>query len=133
MRDPTLPGLPGTVVLRSHDAVLVRTGDGGVWVGQVRTATSVKLPATLVLAPHLKGVPERLEPLDDEPADDLGWREVSYRRHGPVGVVSFEFYNGAMSTSQCRRLTAACATPPPRPPGCWWSATPGTCSPTGSI
>ena len=26
---------------------------------------------------------------------------------GDVGVVSFDFYNGAMSTGQCRRLTAA--------------------------
>ncbi len=103
---PTLPGLAGTVVLRSHDAVLVRTGDGGVWVGHVRTAASVKLPATTVLAPYLKGVPERLEPLGDD-GDDGGWREISYRRHGDVGVVSFEFYNGAMSTSQCRRLTTA--------------------------
>ena len=103
---PALPGLAGTVVLRSHDAVLVRTGDGGVWVGHVRTAASVKLPATTVLAPYLKGVAERLEPLGDD-GDDGGWREISYRRHGDVGVVSFEFYNGAMSTSQCRRLTTA--------------------------
>ena len=103
---PAVPGLAGTVVLRSHDAVLVRTGDGGVWVGQVRTAASLKLPATTLLAPYLKGVPERLEPLDDEP-DQLGRREISYHRLGDVGVVNFEFYNGAMSTGQCRRLTTA--------------------------
>jgi putative two-component system hydrogenase maturation factor HypX/HoxX len=103
-RGPALPGVPGTVVLRSHDAVLVRSGDGGVWVGHGRTAGSVKLPATMVLAPHLNGVPERLEPLEDGHG---GRREISYRRHGPVGVVSFDLYNGAMSTSQCRRLTAA--------------------------
>ncbi len=27
--------------------------------------------------------------------------------HGDVGVLSFDFYNGAMSTGQCRRLTSA--------------------------
>ena len=44
---PALPGEPGTIVRRHHDAVLVRTGDGSVWIGQVRTAESgVKLPAT---------------------------------------------------------------------------------------
>ena len=34
-------------------------------------------------------------------------REISYRRRGPVGVLSFAFYNGAMSTRQCDRLAAA--------------------------
>jgi putative two-component system protein, hydrogenase maturation factor HypX/HoxX len=76
-------------------------------VGHVRTATSIKLPATSVLGAHLKGVPELLAPLDEEPADRFGRREIGYRRHGAVGVVSFDFYNGAMSTSHCRRLTAA--------------------------
>ena len=103
---PALPGEPGTIVLRNHDAVLVRTGDGGVWVGHVRTAPSVKLPSTLALGPYLKGVPERLEPLD-EPADEGARREISYQRRGDVGVVSFDFYNGAMSTGQCRRLATA--------------------------
>jgi putative two-component system hydrogenase maturation factor HypX/HoxX len=48
---------------------------------------------------------EVLQPLD-LPGVEVGRREVSYRRHGDVGVLSFDFYNGAMSTSQCRRLTA---------------------------
>jgi putative two-component system hydrogenase maturation factor HypX/HoxX len=36
-----------------------------------------------------------------------GRREIGYRRDGAVGVLSFDFYNGAMSTGQCRRLTTA--------------------------
>ena len=36
-----------------------------------------------------------------------GYREISYRRDGPVGILDFRFYNGAMSTGQCRRLLAA--------------------------
>jgi putative two-component system hydrogenase maturation factor HypX/HoxX len=103
-RGPTLPGEPGRIARRSHDAVLVRTGDGGIWIGQVRVAGSVKLPATTVLAPHLKGVPEVLHPIE-EPS--VGGREIRYRRDGEVGVLSFTFYNGAMSTGQCRRLAAA--------------------------
>jgi putative two-component system protein, hydrogenase maturation factor HypX/HoxX len=101
---PVVPGDPGTIALRSHDAVLVRTGDGGIWVGHVRVAGSVKLPAATVLAPHLKGVPEVLHPID-EPA--VGRLEISHRRDGELGVLSFDFYNGAMSTGQCRRLAAA--------------------------
>ncbi|HKN51205.1 MAG TPA: enoyl-CoA hydratase/isomerase family protein, partial [Amycolatopsis sp.] len=36
-----------------------------------------------------------------------GFREISYRRAGKVGLVRFDFYNGAMSTVHCLRLTAA--------------------------
>jgi putative two-component system protein, hydrogenase maturation factor HypX/HoxX len=103
---PTLPGRPGTIVLRHHDAVLVRADDGGVWIGQVRTEGAVKLPATAALASRLNGVPDVLEPFDG-PADHVGRREIGYRRQGDVGVLSLDFYNGAMSTGQCRRLTAA--------------------------
>ena len=105
------PGEPGTIALRRHGAVLVRTGDGGVWVGHVRRCLqaevrAVKLPATIALGDRLQDVPESLEPLGD-PADQPGYREISYRRTGDVGVLSFDFYNGAMSTGQCRRLAAA--------------------------
>ncbi len=97
-------GGPGTIAARRHGAVLVRTGDGGVWVGHVRSRAEApdvghKLPATTVLAEHLCDVAES--------SDESGYREISYRRHGHVGVLSFRFYNGAMSTEQCRRLHAA--------------------------
>lgn len=97
-------GEPGSVAARRHGAVLVRTGDGAVWVGHLRCrddgwAAGVKLPASVVLSNHLGGVPEV--------ADDAGYREIGYRRDGAVGVVSFRFYNGAMSTAQSRRLEAA--------------------------
>jgi putative two-component system hydrogenase maturation factor HypX/HoxX len=43
--------------------------------------------------------------------DDATWDELRYREHGSadarVGVLSFEFHNGALSTRQCRRLEAA--------------------------
>ena len=104
---PELSGEPGTIVRRHHDAVLVHTGDGSVWIGQVRTADSaVKLPATLALGRRMGRVIEVLQPLD-LPSLHVGRRELSYRRHGDVGVLSVDFYNGAMSTNQCRRLTAA--------------------------
>jgi putative two-component system hydrogenase maturation factor HypX/HoxX len=104
---PQLEGEPGTIARRHHDAVLVRTGDGSVWIGQIRMADSdVKLPAALALGHRLGRVIEVLQPLD-LPTLHVGRRELGYRRHGDVGVLSVDFYNGAMSTSQCRRLTAA--------------------------
>ena len=55
-----------------------------------------------MLADRLAEVPE-LPPADDP----SGYREITYHRDGPLGVLSFRFYNGAMSTGQCRRLLAA--------------------------
>jgi putative two-component system hydrogenase maturation factor HypX/HoxX len=60
----------------------------------------LKLPATLALLDRLAQVPVAAD------SD----REIGYRRCGPVGVLSFEFYNGAMSTGQCERLAAAVRT-----------------------
>ncbi|MEU5262893.1 hydrogenase maturation protein [Amycolatopsis sp. NPDC021455] len=96
------PGEPGTIAGRRQDAVLVRTGDGALWIGQARRLApdaTVKLPAALALGGSLPRTPRSTIP--------SSLREISYRRVGKVGLVRFAFYNGAMSTAQCRRLTAA--------------------------
>ncbi|MEV4143853.1 enoyl-CoA hydratase-related protein [Amycolatopsis sp. NPDC049691] len=97
------PGEPGTIAARAQDAVLVRTGDSALWIGQARrlapetSGTTVKLPTALAVA-----VPEA-----PQIAAPPSLREITYRRVGKVGLVRFAFYNGAMSTTQCRRLAAA--------------------------
>jgi putative two-component system protein, hydrogenase maturation factor HypX/HoxX len=105
---------PGTVLAQRDGALLRRTVDGGVWIGQVRHAgacgdgPAFKLPAALAYAAEAATLPQRsvaLERADDE------WAELRYRELGPagarVGCLSFDFYNGAMSTDQCERLLAA--------------------------
>jgi putative two-component system hydrogenase maturation factor HypX/HoxX len=102
-------GEPGSIVGRRHGAVLVRTGDGTVWIGQVRVVgagPSVKLPATVALSGTLAGVP-RMARIGVQAPGHEGFREIRYRRAGPVGVLSYDFYNGAMSTADCRRLLTA--------------------------
>lgn len=102
---PAAPGEPGTIAARGQGAVLVRTGDGALWIGQARRlapeapGTTVKLPATAALGDSVPEAPRGTVP--------PSLREISYRRVGRVGVVRFAFYNGAMSTTQCRRLAAA--------------------------
>ncbi len=104
----------GAVVAQRDGALLRRTVDGGVWIGQVRLAracgdgAAFKLSATLAFAAEAATLPVWSAPLERE---DDEWAELRYWELGPalarVGCLSFDFYNGAMSTEQCVRLLAA--------------------------
>lgn len=104
--------VPGTPVARRGPALLLRSVDGGVWIGHVRRPATdpaaLKLAATRAFAAEAAGLPELAVPLV-RPAGQ--WDEMRYREFGPagacVGVLSFEFHNGAMSTRQCLRLVGA--------------------------
>ena len=106
-----LGATPGEPMARRDDALLCRTVDGAVWLGRVTRldgATPIKLPAAVALAAETAHLPERPVPL--ERGDDE-WAELRYAEHGAagarVGVLSFDFCNGAMSTAQCARLRDA--------------------------
>jgi putative two-component system hydrogenase maturation factor HypX/HoxX len=107
------PGEPGAIVARRGPALLRRTVDGGVWIGHARRhraegEPTLKLAATRAFAAESDALPELPVPLM---RDDATWDELRYCEQGPagarVGVLSFEFHNGAIGTRQCRRLTAA--------------------------
>ncbi|GIJ43207.1 formyl transferase [Virgisporangium aliadipatigenens] len=98
-----IAGPPGEILGRRYGAVLVGTGHGSVWIGQLNRVRedggpSLKLFATAVLR---RSVPEA-------PAQAGGERyaPVHYHRDGPVGTLTFRAYNGAMSTRQCRMVAA---------------------------
>lgn len=108
----------GAVVARCGPAVLRRTGDGAVWIGHVKRGDSphpFKLPATVAFADEVACLPERLAPLLPAKASDRvepirhDHAELRYRESedGKVGFLAFDFYNGAMSTRQCRALAEA--------------------------
>ncbi|MBF0304034.1 MAG: hydrogenase maturation protein [Alphaproteobacteria bacterium] len=88
-----LGGEPGALLARSGDAVARATRDGAVWLGRVRGADGLKLPAAKALGAELPEIP--------------GWRDLWYEEDGAVGYLHFPFHNGAMSTEQCERLLAA--------------------------
>jgi putative two-component system hydrogenase maturation factor HypX/HoxX len=108
--ESTLRGSAGTIIGQRDGAVCRATADGAVWIAQLKASADVdrpfKLPAATVLGARLDGVPELPLPPQVR-VDGHTWREISYEEHGPVGVLHFAFGNGAMSTSQCERLTAA--------------------------
>ncbi|MDP2880103.1 MAG: hydrogenase maturation protein [Azonexus sp.] len=101
-----LKGEPGSLLGRRETAICQATVDGAVWIGHVKPAGGIKLPATLA-CPMAAELPEL--PLAGgywkSPAPT--WQDIAYEEAGGVGFLSFEFYNGAMSTGQCQRLTEA--------------------------
>jgi len=112
-----IKGPPGKALAQRDGAVCFGTVDGAVWISHLKaignpmcknawTTAGIKLPATQVLGPLVRDLPEA--PLAiDAPTDHRTFREIVYREEGEVGFLSFDFYNGAMSTSQCRRLRDA--------------------------
>lgn len=115
--EATLKGAPGALIARRETAVCRATRDGALWIGHVQRPGGVKLPTSLAF-PEAADLPE--QPLNDWwKAASPTWQDIAYEEatwHGKaVGFLAFEFYNGAMSTAQCQRLTAAfrwaCARP----------------------
>jgi putative two-component system protein, hydrogenase maturation factor HypX/HoxX len=107
-REGALRGRPGEIVATRDGAICRATVDGAVWITHLRRPApdepSYKLPATraLALAGQEPDVPEVLAPPRGQT-----YREIVYREHAGVGYLHFDFYNGAMSTEQCRRLREA--------------------------
>lgn len=100
-----LRGTPGALIARRETAICRATVDGAVWIGHLRRAGGIKLPATQAF-PESAALPEA--PLPgwwQAPAPT--WQDIAYSEAGGVGFLAFEFYNGAMSTRQCQRLTEA--------------------------
>lgn len=99
--DPALSGPTGEIIAQCGGAICRATADGkGVWIGQLRDPASphpFKLPATQLLGDTLSTIPEV-----DHPAP-----EIYYEEQGPIGMLHFPFYNGAMSTQRCHQLQQA--------------------------
>ena len=103
--EAVLKGAPGSLLGYRETAICRATLDGALWIGHVKTAGGIKLPAT-------QAFPEALTlpalPLADHwKAPHATWQDIAYEEVAGVGFLCFEFYNGAMSTHQCQRLTAA--------------------------
>jgi putative two-component system hydrogenase maturation factor HypX/HoxX len=87
--------------------VRVSTADGAVWIGHLRRPGGPKLPARDVLADHVRTVDSDAFTSVSPGPNAAAPGDIRYRRIGAIGWISFDFYNGAMSTDHCRRLLAA--------------------------
>lgn len=97
-----LRGRPGTLLATRTGAVCRATSDGAVWISHAKPKRipggprGVKLPAALALSGWVGHLPEC-----------PGSPEIAYRERGEVGMLSFGFPGGALSTEHCRRLLKA--------------------------
>jgi putative two-component system hydrogenase maturation factor HypX/HoxX len=115
-----LRGAPGELLATRAGAVCRATTDGAVWIPELRRRRAqgqpptYKLPAAQALGDRLPSLPELAAPDCADPRRRT-WTDIGYREEGSVGVLSFSFPGGAMSTTQCRRLLdayrQACARP----------------------
>lgn len=106
--EPHLKGEPGELLAVAYGSICRATRDGAVWIRQMKcrnhkTLPAIKLPAANVLkalapAEHY----QRLTAVSSETPNDI---RVDIR--GEVAYLHFDFYNGAASTEQCRRLQHA--------------------------
>lgn len=103
--DGILHGAPGALLGRRETAICRASVDGALWIGHVRRPQAIKLPASMAF-PEAAELPEL--PLNGIwKSDHPTWQDIVYEEAAGVGFLNFDFYNGAMSTRQCQRLTEA--------------------------
>jgi putative two-component system hydrogenase maturation factor HypX/HoxX len=111
-RERELRGAPGTIIAQRDGAICRATTDGVVWITHLKRRegeTSYKLPATRALERSRVSVDAPEVPIAVDallPAEHT-FREIAYEERAGVGYLHFDFYNGAMSIEQCRRLRDA--------------------------
>jgi putative two-component system hydrogenase maturation factor HypX/HoxX len=105
------------VIAQRLGAICRATADGAVWITHAKRAgaqPALKLPAATVVGHALGAIPEStLAP--EAAVEHPTWRPIRYEERGPLGVLHFPFYNGAMGTDDCRRLRDAYAYARERP------------------
>jgi putative two-component system hydrogenase maturation factor HypX/HoxX len=113
-REEGLRGHPGEIIAQRNGTVCRATVDGAVWITHLKRKDTdgqafFKLPAAraLALAGHAVDAPEIAAPLHAPIPPGHTHREIWYEEDAGVGYLHFDFYNGAMSTEQCRRLRDA--------------------------
>jgi putative two-component system protein, hydrogenase maturation factor HypX/HoxX len=109
-----LRGRPGEIIATRNGAICRATVDGAVWITHLKAKDAdskapYKLPATraLEVAGTVPDAPEIPVALHAPIPPGYTYREISYEEKAGVGYLNFDFYNGAMSTEQCRRLREA--------------------------
>ncbi len=108
-----LSGKPGDILARREGAVCIAAKDGAVWIGHGKALRGdgperpFKQDMATLLADRIAGLPVCAMPHPADTPSAATWQDICYREEGAVGRLSFDFYNGGMTTAQARRLAAA--------------------------
>lgn len=107
-----LTGKPGTVIAKCNNAICRATVNGAIWIGHLKhkndAESTFKLASTIVLKEHLADVPEiSSDPFVTKTKPGITYRDIWFEQKNDVGYLHFAFYNGAMDTTQCKRLREA--------------------------
>ena len=113
-RERMLRGRAGELIAQRDGAICRATVDGAIWITHLKrrdtpTRRYFKLPSVCALAlgdldPDL---PESSVAVHEPLPADHTYREIVYEERAAVGYLHFDFYNGAMSTDQCRSASSA--------------------------
>ena len=104
--EDTLRGETKEILAKRDGAICIGTIDGAIWVSQIQELGSFKLPATYVLKDKIKGIEEKRIPLVIED-ERKSFYELRVQRKDEIAYLYFNFYNGAMTSTQCIKLKYA--------------------------
>lgn len=104
-----LKGKPGEVIGKRDNAICVATTNSAIWIQCLKRKEkySIKLPAVMALKDKEKNIPDLPINIFEDKDIDKTFSEIRYEEKNHVGYLHFDFYNGAMSTSQCNRILDA--------------------------
>lgn len=108
IQEPHLRGEPGELLALAYGAACIATIDGAVWIRQMKCRQhahlpAIKLPAAKVIEAIAPAeLSRRLLAVQSETPND-----IRVERKGAAAYIYFDFYNGAASTEQCKRLLQA--------------------------
>ncbi|CAF4095655.1 unnamed protein product [Adineta steineri] len=104
---------PSKQLLGQRDGAILISCQGGngeaVWITHMKRVRpyNIKLPATRVIDPdQLSTLPILSVSFNTVPTD-VTFNEIYYEKKNDIIFLHFDFYNGAMSTTQCQRLLQA--------------------------
>ena len=104
--EDTLRGETKEILAKRDGAICIGTIDGAIWISQIQELDSFKLPATYVLKDKIKGIEEKRIPLVIED-ERKSFYELRVQRKDEIAYLYFNFYNGAMTSTQCIKLKYA--------------------------
>ena len=104
--EDTLRGKTKEILAKRDGAICIGTIDAAIWISQIQELGSFKLPATYVLKDKIKGIEEKRIPLVIED-ERKSFYELRVQRKDEIAYLYFNFYNGAMTSTQCIKLKYA--------------------------